>query len=154
MFCQNLCFGCVFNLLGLFIYWRKTIPRLHAEKCVLPKFVFWVCFQSVGPVHLHRRENIPRLHAEKLSRNCWFKKNMESCQNHFFSARSALPPPIFVFLWYLWKFEDHSFLHVLLVWGVTLTNLLIKKHQSWAFVLRYYFLRNHQKKIRTMVAII
>jgi hypothetical protein len=33
--------------------------------------------------------------------------------------------------WYRWKAEDLSFLHVLLVWGVTLTSLLIKKCQSW-----------------------
>jgi len=41
--------------------------------------------------------------------------------------------------WYHWKAEDLSFLHVLLVLGVTLTILLIKKRQSWAFVLRYNF---------------
>jgi hypothetical protein len=28
-----------------------------------------------------------------------------------------------------WKAENLSFLHVLLVWGITLTSLLIKKHQ-------------------------
>jgi hypothetical protein len=31
-----------------------------------------------------------------------------------------------------WKAEDLSFLHVLLVWWVALTGLLIKKRQSWA----------------------
>ena len=30
-----------------------------------------------------------------------------------------------------WKAEDLSFLHVLLVWWVALTSLLIKKRQSW-----------------------
>ena len=30
-----------------------------------------------------------------------------------------------------WKDEDLSFLHVLLVWWVALTILLIKKRQSW-----------------------
>jgi hypothetical protein len=53
---------------------------------------------------------------------------------------SATPRP-----WYRWKAEDLSFLHVLLVWGVTVTSLLIKKRQSWAFVLRYYFWGNRQK---------
>jgi hypothetical protein len=38
-----------------------------------------------------------------------------------------------------WKAEDLSFLYELLVWGVALTSLLIKKRQSLAFVLRYYF---------------
>ena len=38
-----------------------------------------------------------------------------------------------------WKAEALSFLYVLLVWGVALTSLLIKKRQSLAFVLRYYF---------------
>jgi len=41
--------------------------------------------------------------------------------------------------WYRWKAKDLSFLYVFLVWGVTLTSLLIKKRQSLAFVLRYYF---------------
>ena len=41
--------------------------------------------------------------------------------------------------WYRWKAEDLSFLYVLLVWGVALTSLIIKKCQSWAFVLRYCF---------------
>jgi hypothetical protein len=36
-----------------------------------------------------------------------------------------------------WKAENLSFLHVLLVWGVTVTSLLIKKRQSWGFELRY-----------------
>ena len=44
---------------------------------------------------------------------------------------SATPRP-----WYRWKAEDLSFLYVLLVWGVALTSLIIKKRQSWAFVLR------------------
>jgi len=30
-----------------------------------------------------------------------------------------------------WKAEDLSFLHVLLVWSLALTSLLIKKRQSW-----------------------
>ncbi len=30
-----------------------------------------------------------------------------------------------------WKAEDLSFLHVLLVWWVALTSVLIKKRQSW-----------------------
>jgi len=47
---------------------------------------------------------------------------------------SATPRP-----WYCWKAEDLSFLYVLLIWGVALTSLLIKKRQSLAFVLRYYF---------------
>jgi len=47
---------------------------------------------------------------------------------------SATPRP-----WYHWKAEDFSLLHMSLVWGVTLPGLLIKKRQSWAFVLRYYF---------------
>jgi len=38
---------------------------------------------------------------------------------------SATPRP-----WYRWKAENLSFLHVLLVWGVTLTSLLVKKRQS------------------------
>jgi hypothetical protein len=38
-----------------------------------------------------------------------------------------------------WKAEALSFLYVLLVWGVVLTSLLIKKRQSLPFVLRYYF---------------
>jgi hypothetical protein len=38
-----------------------------------------------------------------------------------------------------WKAEDLSFLNELLVKGVTLTSLLIKKRQSWALVLRYSF---------------
>ena len=32
--------------------------------------------------------------------------------------------------WYHWKAETLSFLHVLLVWGVTMTILLIKKRQT------------------------
>ncbi len=40
-------------------------------------------------------------------------------------------------VWYCWKAEELSFLNVLLVRGFTLTSLLIKKHQSWALVLRY-----------------
>jgi hypothetical protein len=36
--------------------------------------------------------------------------------------------------WYCWKAEDLSFLRVLLVRGVTLTSLLIKKRQNWALV--------------------
>jgi hypothetical protein len=47
---------------------------------------------------------------------------------------SATPRP-----WHRWKAEDLSFLNVLLARGVTLTSLLIKKHQSWALVLRYFF---------------
>jgi hypothetical protein len=39
---------------------------------------------------------------------------------------------------YCWKAEDLSFLYVLLVWGVVLTSLLIKKRQSLAFVLRIF----------------
>jgi hypothetical protein len=41
--------------------------------------------------------------------------------------------------WYRWKAEALSLLYVLLVWGVALTSLLIKKLQSLAFVLMYYF---------------
>jgi hypothetical protein len=41
--------------------------------------------------------------------------------------------------WYQWNAEDISFLYVLLVWGVTLNSLIIKKGQSLTFVLRYYF---------------
>jgi len=37
-------------------------------------------------------EKQPRLHTEKLSRNQQLQENMESCQNHFFSARA---PPFF-----------------------------------------------------------
>ncbi len=47
------------------------------------------CFQSVGPVcwiHFWR----DRL----LQHNTWFQENMEWRQNLFFSARSALPPPL------------------------------------------------------------
>jgi hypothetical protein len=47
---------------------------------------------------------------------------------------SATPRP-----WYHWKAENLSFLNVLLVRGVTMTSLLIKKRQSWALVLRYSF---------------
>ncbi len=36
-------------------------------------------------------------------------------------------------------------LHVLLVWGVTQTSLLIKMCQSWGFELRYDVWLNHQK---------
>ena len=34
-------------------------------------------------------------------------------------------------LWYRWKAETLSFLHVLLVWGVKLVSLLNKRRQSW-----------------------
>jgi hypothetical protein len=37
--------------------------------------------------------------------------------------------------WYHWKAEDLSFINVLLVRGVTVTSLFIKKRQSWALVL-------------------
>jgi hypothetical protein len=43
------------------------------------------------------------------------------------------------FLPYGWKAEDLRFLHVLLVWEVVLTSLLIKKRQSRAFVLENSF---------------
>jgi hypothetical protein len=42
---------------------------------------------------------------------------------------SATPRP-----WYHWKAEDLSFFNELLIRGVTLTSLLIKKRQSWALV--------------------
>ena len=49
--------------------------------------------------------------------------------------------------WYCWKAENLSFLRVLLVRGVTSASFLIKKRQSWAFVLRYevFFLTESQK---------
>ena len=53
---------------------------------------------------------------------------------------SATPRP-----WYWWKAEDISFLYVLLVWGVALTSLIIKKHQSLTFVLRLLFLTEWSK---------
>ncbi len=35
-----------------------------------------------------------------------------------------------------WKAETLSFLHVLLVWGVTLTSLLNKRRQRWTIHLK------------------
>ncbi len=43
------------------------------------------------------------------------------------------------------KLKISAFFHVLLFRGVTLTILLIKKRQSWAFVLRYSFWWNQRK---------
>jgi hypothetical protein len=54
--------------------------------------------------------------------------------HHEDSVRNPQPRP-----WYRWKAEALSFLYVLLDWEVALTSLIIKKSQSWAFVLRYYF---------------
>ncbi len=49
--------------------------------------------------------------------------------------------------WYRWKAEYLRFLHVLLVRGVTLTSLLIKKRQSWALVLSILFDRMIKKRV-------
>jgi len=106
VFCQNLCFGCVFNLLGLFICIGEKLSQGYMQK----SFLVIVDYKKIW----NRAKTI-------------FLVRVQHCPPHF--CLPVVP----------WKAEDHSFLHVLLVWGVTLTNLLIKKHQSWAFVLRYYF---------------